>query len=163
METHDERLYGGTNDGRVLTLFEGTSDEGEPIEFTALYGYNYLGNPGNRKHITAAQVLTTHSQPDYINITGYADFEIPTLVPLQVPPSGEAGTWSLNPETPPNALGSYWDDKYWASGTSSIMYKGWHNVSAFGYSVALLVRFAKVNESVVWQSTNLRFSNAGAN
>lgn len=164
---HNERMFGGTQDGRVLAMFEGTSDEGNPISFTALYAFNPLGDPGNNKHLTAAQVLTTHSAPDYIQMTGYSDFAVPLIVPVQVPDNETQGAWSVpvrtqpQPGDPASPIGSYWDEDYWAvSGTFTT--KGWQNVSAYGYSVALLVRFAKVNSEVSWRSTNLRYHSAGA-
>jgi hypothetical protein len=160
-DVHNERLYGGTNDGRVLALLEGTSDEGEPIEFDCLYAFNYLGDPGNHKHITAAQVLTTHSAPEFIQLHGYADFDVPVLTPVDYPPIDEVGTWSIPPAQPAQEVGSYWDEHYWAVGEAQKTYKGWQNCSGFGYAVALLVRFAKLNEPVVWRSTTIRFHRAG--
>jgi hypothetical protein len=162
LEVHNERLFGGTHDGRVLALLEGTSDEGKPIEFTGLYAFNYLGNPGVHKHLTAAQVLTTHSSPEFIELTGYADFDVPVVTPLTLPPASSVGSWSIDPATPPQPVGSFWDDDFWGRGGTPFTYKGWQNVSAFGYSCALLVRFAKLNEGVSWRSTTLRFHSAGA-
>lgn len=159
---HNERLFGGTSDGRVLAILEGTSDEGEPINFTSLYAFNYLGDPGKHKHMTAAQVLTTHSAPEFIQLSGYADFDVPVITPLQLPAQSNVAAWSINPATPPQAVGSEWDTDFWGRGGVPFTYKGWQNVSAFGYSVALLVRFAKLNEGVSWRSTTLRFHGAGS-
>lgn len=158
---HDSFMYGGTSDGRVLLMFEGTSDEGRPIDFTALYAYNPLGDAGNNKFLSAAQVLTTHSSPENISLTGYADFQVPLIKEVNLPESENQGTWSLAPAVPAQLLGSYWDLDYWAT-NNIFSTKGWQNVSAYGYSVSLLVRFAKVNSSVSWKSTNLRFHTAGA-
>ena len=162
LEVHNERLFGGTQDGRILAVLEQTSDEGNPINFECLYAFSYLGDPGNHKHMTAAQVLTTHSKPEFIELRGYADFDVPLLTPLALPPGTTEGTWSTNPETPPSPIGSYWDEHYWARGGTPYTYKGWQNVSAFGYAVALMVRFAKLNDGVTWRSTTIRFNRAGA-
>lgn len=162
LSVHDERLFGGTNDGRVLAMLESTADNGQPIEFTCLYAFNYLGDPGVQKHVTAAQILTTHSSPEYIQMRGYADFEVPVITPVYLPAEAAQGTWSINPEVPPSALGSFWDEDYWARGGTPFTYKGWQNISAYGYSCSLLVRFAKVNEGVRWRSTNLRYNMAGS-
>ena len=158
MTVHNDRMYGGTQDGRVLTLFEGTSDEGTPISFTCLYAFNPLGDPGNNKILSAAQVLTTHSSPDYISMTGYADFAVPVIKTLELPDNENQGTWATANDS---VQGSFWDEDYWAT-DQNYTTKGWQNVSAIGYSVSLLVRFAKVNSAVSWRSTNLRFHNAGA-
>jgi hypothetical protein len=161
LAVHNNRMFGGTSDGRVLALFEGTSDEGVPIQFTALYAFNTMGDPGNNTHLCAAQVLTTHSAPDYISLTGYANFAVPVLKELTIPDNEQEGNWSVNPAQPASPIGSYWDEDYWAVG-GTVTTKGWQNCSAYGYSVALLVRFAKVNSSVSWRSTNMRFWNGGA-
>ena len=162
LESHSERLFGGTNDGKVLAMLETTADNGDPIEFTCLYAFNYLGDPGTNKHVTAAQVLTTHSAPEYIQLEAYSDYQVPILGPLEVPSAASIGSWSINPEVPPAALGSFWDVDYWGRGGTPETFKGWQNVSAYGYSCALLVRFAKLNEGVRWRSSNIRFHSAGS-
>ena len=158
---HNERMYGGTQDGRVLSLWEGTSDEGQPIYFTCLYAFNPLGDAGVNKFLSAAQVLTSHSQPDYISMSGYADFAVPIIKEVSLPFADNQGTWSINPAQPAQIIGSYWDEDYWATNTVFAS-KGWQNVSAYGYSISLLVRFAKVNSSVSWKSTTLRYHAGGA-
>jgi hypothetical protein len=171
---HNERLFGGTHDGRVLGILESSSDEGEPITFTGLPAFNYLDDPGNHKFISAAQVLTTHPNPELIELTGYADFNFPNLPPLTTPVAQVPGLWSVYPDgyppwVPPlpaeptqSDEGSYWDEEYWSISDSPFTTKGWQNVSAFGYAVSVLVRFNKVNEGVSWRSTGIRFNNAGA-
>ena len=174
---HNDRLFGGTADGKVLALLEGTSDQGKEIEFTALPAFNYLGDPGNQKHITAAQVLSTHSNPELIELTGYADFNFPDLPPLKSPLAKTSATWSIYPlgyppwdppqvDWPPypiqSQLGSYWDEDYWSIEGQRLTSSGWQNVSAFGYACSILVRFNKVNEGVSWRSTTIRFYYAGA-
>jgi hypothetical protein len=158
----DQRLFGGTNDGKVMAMLERASDNAEPISFVCLYAYNYLGDPGRQKHVTAAQVLTTHSAPEYIQLTGFADWDVPNITPVPLPPSDNVGSWSVIPETPPSALGSYWDVDFWGRGGSQLTYKGWQNVSAHGYACSLLVRFAKLNEGVRWRSTTLRYHYTGS-
>jgi hypothetical protein len=162
MGVWEDELFGGTSDGRVLNLLSGTSDEGAPITFEAIPAFNYLGDPGNRKMITAAQVLTTHSNPGEIQLTGIADFNIPTFQDLIQPTGSVEASWSVNPPTPPQTAGSFWDTDFWAQGNQQFTTSGWQNVSAFGFAVTVSVRFSKVNESVKWRSTGLRFHLAGA-
>ena len=162
MTVSRERLYAGTLDGKVVTLLESASDRGEPIQFTCLYAFNYFGDAGVRKHVTAAQILSTQTRPGLIQLTGYADYEVPEIVPIFIPPSYVASSWSINPPSPPNIEGSYWDQDYWSSEGTYLTTKGWQNVSAYGYSCALLVRMAKVNESIIWRSTGIRFHMCGS-
>jgi hypothetical protein len=152
-DVFDNKLMGGRSDGTVIQMLVGTSDAGIPIEFTCLTAYQYLGEPGLKKHLVAAQVLTTHSDPVQINMQGYADFNVPTLPPLVIPDFKGIGTWNV----------SEWNEDYWGFGQAYFTTAGWQNVSAYGYAVALLVRFAKLNEPVSWRSTNLRYTLMGAN
>jgi hypothetical protein len=161
-EIFDGKLYGGTLDGKVLHLLDGTSDQGNPILFEAIPAFNFLGDAGNHKVVSAAQVITTHSKPVAIQLTGIGDFNIPTFQPVMTPSGGVPATWSINPPTPPVGLGSFWDEDYWARGDQPFTTAGWQNVSAFGYAVTVAVRFSKVNESVRWRSSGLRFHIVGA-
>ena len=150
---HQEALYGGSADGKVIAMLEGTSDLGQQIEFAALYAYQQMENPGTQKHLVAAQIISTHPKPSLIELSGYADYETPVLAPLTVPATINAAVWDI----------ADWDLADWADDdTSGLTTKGWQNVSAFGYGVSLLVRFALISESVTWRSTGLRYSLAGA-
>ena len=162
LEVHDERLFGGGTAGQVYALLETTSDLGAPITYDCLYAFNYYDNPGIQKHVTAAQVMTTHSNPVEIELSAWSDFQIPELSPLDIPVAVDAAIWSIDPPAPPAAIGSFWDEEYWSLEGQQFTTKGWQNVSALGFAVGLLVRFAKVNESVIWRSTNVRYHEIGA-
>ena len=162
LEIHDERMFAGANDGTVKALLETTSDDGNPINYTCLYAFQYLDAPGHNKMVTSAQVISTHSNPQFIQISGYADYQIPTLLPVQHPVAGDQATWSPMPAVPPEPEGSYWNEDYWAVQNSKFTTKGWQNCSAFGYAVSVLVRFALKYETIEWRSTGLRYHVAGA-
>jgi hypothetical protein len=161
MEVHGQRLFAGSEEGRVLALLETTADDGNPINFTALPAFNYLDNPGLQKHLTAVQIQSTHPAPKYISVSGWADFNFPTLTNVLLPPGQGHGTWSIEPTAPPASLGSFWDEDYWAPSTQ-LTTQGWQNISAYGFSVTILVQFALVNDSIKWRSSNLRYHVAGA-
>jgi hypothetical protein len=163
LEVHEERLFGGTPTGEVKVLLESTSDSGKQINCTALYAYQYMDAPGVQKHLTAAMIRSTIPNPADFLLTGFADFEVPVLTPIPLPttPTNDA-IWSINPPVPPQDVGSFWDEDYWAGGATAPTTKGWQNVSAHGFAVSLLVRFAVVNETVVWRATNLRYHLTGA-
>ena len=162
MSVFNDELYGGTTDGRVLLLLNGTNDEGNPILYEAIPAFNYLGDAGNHKHVSAAQVISTHSNPEEIQLTGIADFNIPIFQQVTAPTGAVEATWSINPPTPPSTIGSYWDTDFWSRGDEPFSTSGWQNVSAFGYAVTVAVRFSKINEGVKWRSTGMRFHMAGA-
>ena len=169
MTVHDDQLYGGLTDGRVAKLLVGTSDLNAPIQYTALTAYNTFGNAGYQKHLVAAQILSTHEDPEQINLRAYADYTFPVIKRLL--PSdfmADEGVWA-DPPVPGGAKGSQWADEvdsekgsYWSSGLRPKTTTGWQNVSAYGYAVALLVQFARVNESVTWRNTGLRYLQGGA-
>jgi hypothetical protein len=163
MTVNNDRLFGGLQNGQVISMLEGENDDGEAIQFTALYGFNYLGNPGVNKHIVAAQILSTNDDPKLFTIAGYADFQTPVIKDVTSPTPYPQGIWSPEPAgPPPSPFGSAWDTVYWSTQGQQFTSKGWQNVSAYGYAVALLIRFAKVNEGVIWRSTNVRFFEAGS-
>ena len=179
LEVHGDRLFGGMRDGTVIAMLEGTADNGNPITFDCLYAFSYLGNPGKQKVLTGAQVLSTHSNPQEINISGWADFSIPNLTPINLLGALSQATWSVNPQgyvppvaipppdqlplpVPPSAQGSEWNEDYWSGQGAPYTTTGWQNVAAMGWAIALLVRFAKVNETVTWRSTTLGFHEIGA-
>jgi hypothetical protein len=132
---------------------ESTSDEGKPIYFTALPAFNYYGQNGVNKILSAVQIISTHSSPEFIDLRGYSDFNYPSILP-QIPVTDfeDVATWDV----------SMWDEDFWAKGESPFTTSGWQNVSAFGYAISVVVRFAKLNESVRWRSTGIRYNIAGA-
>lgn len=162
MDVHKDRLFGGTPDGLVLGLLEGHSDNGDPILFTGLPAFNTLGDGGNNKFLTACQVLSTHPNPELIDMTGWSDYNWKFPGALQSPTVRESATWSINPAAPPAVQGSYWNEDYWAVEGNPYTTKGWQNVSAYGYAVSVMIRFLKVNDAVSWRSTSIRFNTAGA-
>jgi hypothetical protein len=160
-DVHQDRLFGGTSDGLVVGMSESTSDLGAAIEFLALPAFNYFEQPGYHKFLSACQIISTHANPEIIELTGFSDFNFIVPPPLTTPPLKGSAAWSIEPALPPEALGSFWDEDYW--GTNNVVTtKGWQNVSAFGYAVSVMVRFNKINEGVVWRSTGIRFNLAGA-
>lgn len=171
MTVHDDNLYGGTPFGQVMRLLTGTNDQGNPIQFVALTAYNVFDNPGYQKHVTAAQILSTHEDPNEIQLRAYSDYEFPVIRPIPVTNFvANEGIWANEIENaPPPSKGSFWADtvdsekgSYWSSSLRPVTTKGWQNVSAYGYAVALLVQFARINESVIWRNTGIRYLMGGA-
>jgi len=162
MCVHDERLFGGTRDGKIVAMLESTADFGRPILYDCLMAFDYHEAPGTQKHLVAAQIISTMSNPANIQITGYADFDVPDLIPITLPVEQIPSTWSVDPADPPSVVGSFWDEDFWSVEGVPYTTKGWQNVSAYGYAVSILVRFYSVNEQVIWRSTGLRLYMGGA-
>ena len=157
-----DRLFGGMRDGTVVGLMEGTNDLGEQINHIALPAFNYFGESGYNKTITAAQIISTHQKPSLINLRGYSDFNYPNnMDELKTLPPSTLATWSTNPTNPPTA-GSYWNEDFWSIGETQFSTRGWQNVCGFGYAVSVMVRFATIDLGVRWRSTGIRFNMDGS-
>jgi hypothetical protein len=161
LRVHDEKLYGGAENGEVHGLLQGTNDNGNPIEFDALYSFNYYDAPGVQKVVTAAQVFSTHTRPDEIVVSGWADFEVPELGPIPIPSALPGAIWGVDAGIG-SLSGALWDTEYWSNQGVQVTTKGWQNVSAYGFAVAILVRFSKINEGVTWRSTTIRHHKIGS-
>ena len=148
-------IYRGDVDGFVRKV-GGNNDCGEPIKMTALPAYNYFQDPGQQKHITAAQILSTHPDPKLIGLTGFSDFTIPELSNTTTPPgdTSEGTLWDTE----------LWDTFQWnkTGGVTSKTTKGWQNVSAFGYAVTVAVTMSISTQTVIWRQTGIRYRPAGA-
>ena len=160
---YDDRMMGGDATGRIIAMVEGFSDLNQAITFVALPAFNYLGDAGNHKFLSACQLITTHRNPELIELTGFSDFNYSESPFPLAPDVKQAATWSVNPPSPIQEIGSFWDEDFWAEDDGSpFTSKGWQNVTAFGYAVTVMVRFKKLNSGVIWRSTGIRFNNAGA-
>jgi hypothetical protein len=153
-EVFDSGLYFGSPDGTVKKA-QGFADDGEPIALNALPAYNYLGNPGVNKHLTAAQILSTFPDPKLIEVNGFADFTIPQLSDAGVAPGPiEGSLWNTE----------LWNTVQWTQtgGVGAKTTKGWQNVSAYGYAVTLSVQMKVASQKVIWRQTGLQYIDAGA-
>jgi len=150
----DTSLYYGAYDGKVYRLF-GTSDNGEPIKLDALPAYQYYDDPGNQKHLTAGQIISTHPDPKLIELTGFADFTIPILNNAATPPGATSGApWNT----------ALWNAEGWgqSGGFLAPSTKGWQNVHAFGYAVTMAVQMQIRTQEIIWRQTGIRIRPAGA-
>ncbi len=165
MIEHEERLFGGLPDGRVISLMEGNDDLGNEIQCKCLMAYNSLEAPGRNKHLCAAEVRTTARRPEGIEIDAYAGYIVPPLPDVaNSQANGDQATWSRRSgggPPDPGVGGSLWNEDYWATGDRPITTSGWQNVSAYGEAVAVAVRFSTINEVVTWRSTNIRYYLSG--
>ena len=145
-------LYFGGLDGYVCKV-TGYIDHQSAIPLNALPAYNYFGDPGNRKHVTAIQVMSTHPSPKLIDVTGYSDFEVPTVNNATSPGGADSLTlWNT----------AVWGDGWLRVGQSVPTTKGWQNVHAFGYAATVAVLMQIQSQDVIWRQTGLRFKMAGA-
>jgi len=89
----NEIIFFGDSDGMVYELFQGTSDDGEPVAWYMDLVYDSLGSPTFDKHFLMATLE--------VNGTGYAAFEFGYSLEYESPyvaqPSLEARTITLGP------------------------------------------------------------------
>jgi hypothetical protein len=150
----NDSLYWGGRDGYVHKV-GGNSDNDLPISLTALPAYHYFEDPGNQKHLTAVQILSTHPDPKLIGVAGFADFDTPVLPNISAPSGGVGTKWNT----------SKWNTFKWTQtgvGQGVKTTKGWKNVSAFGYAVTVGVTMKIATQEIIWRQTGLRYNRAGA-
>ncbi|GAF74514.1 unnamed protein product, partial [marine sediment metagenome] len=151
----EDDIYFGDVDGFVRKV-SGNNDAGTAIALTALPAYNYFEDPGQQKHIVAAQILSTHPDPKLIGLTGFSDFTIPQLSNTATPPG--------NPTTGTLWNTELWNTQLWTStgGVTADTTKGWQNVSAFGYAVTVAVTMQIASQRIIWRQTGIEYVPAGA-
>lgn len=150
MTVWNNRLYFGTEDGRVLRADVGTSDEGVRIECYGIPAFNSLGNRAQKKQLTAVNVISTALRPSSYAVDGMADFRIVLRSTLPDDPGLVSAAWDVDP----------WDDSSWA--VTDVPATGtWRNCSAIGYVVTAAVRIRQRAQLVRWYSTQIQYRPAG--
>lgn len=142
-EVHDDALFFGLADGRVFQGDVGTSDDGDFITFEAVPAYQNPTQRSRRIQLTAAEMVTNYTFPNYITIEGLADYDNPILPPISDPPESPPPLWDE----------AEWDISPWSSGETQVT-KGWQSIMANGYAVTANFRLRSRAQKVLWYSIN---------
>lgn len=160
-----DRLYFGTKDGRVVLAdtrpsdgYRQTfSDDGSAIEYGALPAYQKFGSPGLKTQLTAARVVTNVFDPRALSLNAFSDYRVKPLPPIQDPQEFAQGQWNVSP----------WNTDAWASENndpaSMYAHPSFRPVQAFGFAIALSVRYRSSVQNVSWFSTTFVYKQAGVN
>ena len=129
---HDDRLYFGTADGKVIRAFHGGTDCGAAVPSRIRSAYNYLGSPYN-KHINLIRAHTESAggtTPIAVGISADFDRDLPVAAPATLEQGGTA--WDT----------AKWDTFTWGAGISR--HRAWR--SAPGNGVAFSLHIAATTE-----------------
>lgn len=165
--TWQDRLYFGTNDGKIKLADvqqsdgyrQAYSDDGVAISYTALTAYQKFGQPGLKTHITSAKITANVYDGRAISLNAFADYRTKQLQPVVAPIEPTQGQWDQ----------STWNTDIWANpnvadpadSTPTVF---WRPIQIrTGYATAISVRYKSVVQNVYWYSTEFLFSQAGVN
>lgn len=164
MAVFNKRLYFGTPDGRIVLADTNNndpiqfafSDDGEPIVYYATTAYQKFGEPGLKSQLTACRVVTTAFDPSAISLNAFADYKVKSpLPPIDSPIEQVQAQWDI----------SDWDTDYWAGeGNDPITINArpsFRPVQAFGFAIALNVRYQSKVQNLNWYSTEFVFLPGG--
>lgn len=163
----NERLYFGTNDGKLVladtnaadTAY-GYGDDGVSVEKRAQTGWQRFNEPGMRAQVTAVTALTNSAYPQKAEVLVLSDFKSRPLGLLS-----DAGVVEQNPGTWDV---SFWDQDYWAdspaifdpTGPDARMAR--YSTSSLGYSLSLRFRYTNKRQQLVWYASTFLIKPAGA-
>lgn len=151
---HEDRLYFGTADGRVMLADTGINDDTLPIALNAIPAFSPLGSKAQRKQLTAVSIISNYVFPGTWTLDGMADFNTAPRAAVQSDFGVDPSSWDT----------ATWDVASWSEGEDypQAQPRAWRNLRAIGYSLTCSVRLNSSAQSVVWFSTGYLFNNAGA-
>lgn len=163
---YNERLYFGTEDGRVLladvtsndTASKAYSDDGNPIVYNCLTAYQAFGQPGLKSQLTAARVVMNIFDSAALSLNSFVDYAPRALPPLATPIEQVIGQWDV----------SDWDTDYWAGpddlDPASLQARPFFRpITGFGFAIAMSIRYQSLVQNVAWYSTTFVYKQAGVN
>lgn len=126
LEVFDERLFFGSQDGRVVEAEVTGADEGLPFVATVIPLFSDLGSPASLKTIGMARatLLTAYPLVERISIQVNFTFNLPPA-----PDSAQTGNpsvWGLG----------VWGQSQWGQEVAKKAQQRWFSVSGSGYSIA---------------------------
>jgi hypothetical protein len=148
-----DKLYFAAG-GSVYLADVGSSDSGTNISTECIPAFNYLGQRGRRKYVTACAHVTNYQQPEFLIKDGMSDFNIQFVNNVPLNAYQGAAKWNV----------SKWNTSKWVIGPNQLQNttEGWQNVSAMGYAVTIALRVNVLGTPFIWYGTNYIYKNIGA-
>jgi hypothetical protein len=123
--------YGGTEDARVLRVFDGYTD-GKKLDGTGAMevrarltpAFSYFGNPGVQKQALMIRLNFVSSAAPGYSVVMNVDFAVTPLGGVAVAGGAVGSLWDL----------SYWDEAIWSGGQAS--FAEWRGIEGLGYALA---------------------------
>lgn len=160
----NKRLYFGTAAGALVLadtnnndpIQDTFSDDGTPILYQATTAYQKFGQPGLKSQLTACRVVTTAFDPSALSLNAFADYRVKQpLPPVGTPVEQEQGMWDV----------SAWDEVYWAGDDNDPVTTNarpsFRPVTAYGFAIALSIRYQSRVQNINWYSTEFVFKQGG--
>jgi hypothetical protein len=131
---HDEFVYFGTNDGRVVKMEITGSDDGEIYTAKAAFAWDHLRSSGFEKTVTSARAQFRLATPINPQLSVSKDYGIEFPTPPNVAPTtGSPGVWDVG----------LWDDARWDTGTTLIAFDTrWVSIGDTGFVIAPQVQIS---------------------
>lgn len=130
--------YFGTNDGRVVEMEKGGSDNGEPYVYQCAYGANDFGSPGFHKTAKMGRATFlgfSNLKPQVSASVDYVEnFPTPPNAGLEI--AGESA-WDVG----------LWDSALWDGGLSKVSISGWFSIGKTGYAIIPQIQGTMANQT----------------
>ena len=152
MTVYGGNLYYGDDSGNIILANAGFSDQGVQIELDALPAYGFDGDPATMTQVTGCRVITQFSQPNYIAVDGYADYEERSLQPTPVPPEQSAAEWDAED----------WDSAYWGGDDARARLSVYKNCHRMGFATTVRIRMMSKEQRIIWYAWNKLTRTGGA-
>lgn len=129
---HEDQVYFGTSDGKLMQAEVTGNDVGQPIYHTYVGHAEHLGSVGRYKTVMQARAQFRVTYPIAPQLSVSTNYEIQLPAPPNVGPEPEgAGVWD----------GAIWDVSTWDSGAEFTTQRvGWVSIGRSGDSHALQVQ-----------------------
>lgn len=126
LETFSDRLFFGSQNGRVVEAEIGGNDEGAPYTATCLPLFSDLGSPASLKTAAMGRAVILSPYPVDERISVQVDFMMSLPPPPSAAPLGNLDIWGAG----------VWGSSVWGTQTTKKTYQNWRSVSGFGYTMA---------------------------
>lgn len=149
-----DKLYFASG-GTIFLADAGSIDNGGPIQTECIPAFNYLGQKGRRKQITACSHVTNFQNPEFLVKDGMADFDTSFYNSVPLTSYAGAAKWNV----------SKWNVAKWVLGSNRLQNttEGWADVAATGYAVTVSLRANVYGTPFIWYGTNYIYRNIGVN
>lgn len=126
---HQDRLYFGTEDGRVALAESGGEDFGAPYIATWVPKFSDCKVPDQKFAVSARIMARVQAETRYA-ITGLADWQVKGLRLPQISTAEDANTWGFGT----------WGLSIWGGGYGAVTSTEWQKINGYGYALAPAVQ-----------------------
>lgn len=128
---HNDQLFFGTSDGRVMLADIGGSDDGRPIYYTLVANPEYLGDRVGPKTIMQARGIFRGTTPYIAKISVSMDYKVALPSPPDTADDVQSSSWDAGK----------WDQATWDAATSlPSVSSRWVSIGRFGTAMQYQVQ-----------------------